>query len=133
MADYKEGMLKSKQRARQVIITNELNQMPIIEFVEEITLTEGTKIISKTPVGKIMEGLVDPSTVFPMVHPDTGDALGEATYGQVYVLLYSLYRFLADRRDAPVPIPIVTPDPVIIEPPPVDMPPVEPDPIITTP
>lgn len=115
--DYKEDILKSKQRAKQVIITNELGGIPLIEFIEEITVTEGAKIISKTPVGKIQEALIDPATIFPLIHPDTGEALGESTYGAVYVTLYSLYRSLTARRDAPVVIPIVTPEPVVVEPP----------------
>ena len=98
--DYKEDKLKAKQRANYVAISNELGGIPNIIFVEEVATLIGTDVISKVPVGQVSENLVDPAIEFPLLNPDTNEVIGHATYLDTYINLYSLYRFLAERRDA---------------------------------
>ena len=97
--DYKEDKLTAKQRANYVGITNELGVIPSIVFVEEITTLMGTECISKVPMGQVGESLSDSTVEFPLLNPDTNEVIGHATYLDTYTNLYSLYRFLADRRD----------------------------------
>ena len=97
--DYKQDKLTAKQRANYVGITNELGAVPSIVFVEEIATLMGVDCISKVPVGQVGETLSDRTIEFPLLNPDTNEVIGHATYLDTYINLYSLYRFLADRRD----------------------------------
>jgi hypothetical protein len=100
MADYKENILKAKQRSNLVVITNELDQIPQIEFMEEIaTIENGNHVVSKVPVGSVKESMTNPATTYPLVHPVTGASLGTSTYEEYYMRTYSLYLSLAKRRD----------------------------------
>lgn len=102
MADYKENILKSKQRARSVFISNILNEVPTITFEEEIVTTEGTKLILAVPQGALLESFSVPTESFNLINPETGDTIGSATYMDAYVLLHSIYRHVATKRDAEV-------------------------------
>lgn len=104
MADYKEqiitGQYSEYQRANKVIITNELNQIPIIDFLEEViaTLPSGQRLVIKRDKCDDMMG--DPSEQFDMLNPLDDSVIGTGTYQQAYVLLYSIYRYVAAKRDA---------------------------------
>ena len=64
------------------------------------------------------------TTEFPLLNPVTGEQIGTAKYQDIYVMLHSLYYYLADVRDSYVPPVFV--DPItLIEQPPVEEPPVE--------
>lgn len=72
----------------------------IVFHEEDLTeLSSGLRI--NTPVGSIYKEFVDPTVEFSIVDPSTDQATGHvATYGQVYVLLHSLYLACATERDA---------------------------------
>lgn len=101
MANYKESTVSGSvyTRAHRVIIDNRYQGTPSISFQEEEVLNVNGQIIHQQQ-GSLDENFTDPTTVFPMVDPTTGASLGDATYGQIYVLLHSLYLHLAARRDA---------------------------------
>lgn len=101
MADYKETSLKAKQRSNFISITNELWEIPSIEFVEEIvTIENDTSLISKVPRGSVKTTLEDPGIEFDLLNPADDSIIGSSTYGMVQVHVYSLYRNLANKRDA---------------------------------
>lgn len=103
MADYKEGILKSKQRACLLTVTNKLNEVPVIAFEEEIVTVENDRIVLAVPQGALTENFTNPAEEFNLINPDTGDVIGTSTYMNVYVILHSLYRHIATKRDNYVP------------------------------
>lgn len=106
MANYKQttvtGDVQDYQRANKVVIANELNAVPEITFLEQIitTLPDGRKIT--TGKDKCGATLADPAETFNLLNPETDAVIGSANYLEVYILLYSLYRHVADKRDADV-------------------------------
>ena len=104
MANYNQntisGDVSEYQRSHKVIITNELDGIPEITFMEQILtfLPDGRKI----PTGntKCVDQLVDPLEEFILLNPNDDTILGTAHYQDTYVLLYSLYRHVAAKRDA---------------------------------
>lgn len=103
MPNYKETTISGSSyiRAHRVIINNPYQGIPTISFQEEEVLNVNGQVIQQQKES-VNESLTDPSASFPLVDPTTGDSLGEATYGQIYVLLHSLYLHLAAKRDAAV-------------------------------
>lgn len=101
MPNYKETTVSgnSYTRAHRVIINNKYQATPTISFQEEEVLNVNGQVIQQQKES-VNESFTDPSAVFPLVDPTTGASLGDSTYGQVYVLLHSLYLHLAARRDA---------------------------------
>jgi len=80
---------------------NPNGQTPKIRFDEErrLQLAGGTNI--GVPAGSVTEEFTDPSILFPLLDPATGELLGQdASYGALYAMLFSLYMHLAHRRDA---------------------------------
>jgi len=116
MSEYREAAVEgtSRVRARAMHFNNPLDGLPSVYVEEErVTLLNGHNIITdcagvmgsgELPV--ISEPLTDMAATFALRDPVTGalDTSGAtATYGQVYVLLYSLYWHLAEARDAALP------------------------------
>lgn len=106
MANYNEtivdGSISEYQRSNKVIIMNELDQTPEITFMEQIlmSLPDGRKIITgNTKCYALME---NPVETFNLINPQDDTIIGEAKYVDVYVLLYSLYRYVANKRDNPI-------------------------------
>jgi hypothetical protein len=103
MANYKEQIITGEyseyQRAYKVIITNELNKLPVIDFMEEViaTLPSGGSVIVKRD--KCDDTLSNPVETFPLLNPNDDSVIGSAEYQQIYVMLYSLYRYIANKRD----------------------------------
>jgi hypothetical protein len=56
-------------------------------------------VISKTPNGAISTSLKDPNVTFDLLNPNTDEVLGTSKFADAYVLLYSIYRYLGDKRD----------------------------------
>lgn len=62
-------------------------------------LGNGTTI--GVPAGCVTEEFTDPNVLFPMLNPATNAPTGQdASYGALYAMLFSLYMYLAKRRDA---------------------------------
>lgn len=103
MANYKEqvvtGEYSEYQRSNKVIITNELGGMPEITFMEQVlaALPNGQRLQVKQD--KCVDQLLDPAETFNLLNPTDDSIIGTAQYQEVYVLLYSLYRHVANKRD----------------------------------
>lgn len=106
MANYQETTLNgtSYVRSNHIIVSNPLDGVKAISFMEEQVLNlEGEQVIR--PKGGIQEPFTEDNLLseFPLLNPETGEPLGTSvTYQQVYVTLYSLYMYLAKRRDESV-------------------------------
>jgi hypothetical protein len=77
--------------------------MPSISFHEEekIILPDGTILPGPCHDPKnVTQALNDPSETIPLINPETGEVIGETTYGALYTVLYSMYIHLASERDA---------------------------------
>ena len=104
MPNYKEQTVSGEyyeyQRSHKVIIMNELNTIPEITFMEQVlaTLPTGERINLRQT--KCLDSLANPDEEFNLIHPFDDAIIGIAKYQDVYVLLYSLYRHVADKRDA---------------------------------
>ena len=114
MAEYREAAVEgtSRVRARAMHFNNPLDGLPSVYVEEErVTTLGGQNIITdcagvmgsgELPV--ISEPMKDMDEKFELRDPVTGKPDGAtATYGQLYVLLYSLYWHLAEARDAALP------------------------------
>ena len=115
---YKETEVTgaSYTRSNQITIANPLEGVKAINYTEEqvINLSDGEQILRS--VGGFQEPFTveNANTEFPLLNPQTGEPLGQdMTYQGLYVSLYSLYMFLAKRRDeaAVAPAPEPTPEP----------------------
>ena len=118
MANYQETEVTGTVyvRSNQIIVANPLEGVRAISYMEEqvINLSDGEQIVRSA--GGFQEPFTpeNAGTVFPLVNPQTGEPLGQdMTYTGLYVALYSLYMFLAKRRDeaAAAPKPEPTPEP----------------------
>ena len=99
MSNYKQDKVTGWQRSKQVIIKNDYKAIPTIEFSEEMIVEVDGALINKKDVGTVTSSLRDPSVSFPLLNPENDQVIGTGSYGQVYVLLYSVYRYLAEKRD----------------------------------
>ena len=90
---------QSWRRASRVTVENEYNQVPCINFTEEeVMIVNNQKVILK---GELLKAdMSDPNVTFPLLHPETDQVIGEASYMNIYIMLYSLYKKLALERDA---------------------------------
>lgn len=104
MADYKaktvSGEYTEYQRSNKVIITNELGGLPEVTFMEQVlgTLPDGNMM--QVRATKCVDNFGNPIEEFNLLNPLDDTILGTAKYQDVYVLLYSLYRHVAAKRDA---------------------------------
>jgi len=103
MPDYKQTAINgtSWQRAWRVECENPLNGKREVIFHEEHVLNAGNRQV-RTPVGGLRVQLTEDNalTSFQLLDPDTGEAVGTATYAQVYHMLHSFYMHSATQRDA---------------------------------
>lgn len=91
-------------RAFKIVIDNALGQNPSIHYQQEqVANLDGGEHFQKL-VGSVSVTLTpdNAQTVFPLIHPITGDLLGEATYEQFQLILYSLYLHTAAIAKATV-------------------------------
>lgn len=100
MPNYKESNVSGEryQRVNRVTIENELGQLPRAHFSEESVLNVDGETIRR-PVGTLTIDF-DPAGVIELVHPETGQSLGQATHAQLHVIVWSLYMQEAAKRDA---------------------------------
>lgn len=105
MANYKETSLEgtSYVRAANVSLINGLTNKSITFNEEKIINLSDGDVIRKSG-GSVSDEFTaeNAPTSFDLLHPDTGDVVGSATYQDVYVMLYSLYINLATKRDSGV-------------------------------
>ena len=104
MSNYQETEVTGTAyvRANQIIVANPLEGVKAISYMEEqvINLSDGEQIFRSA--GGFQEPFTaeNVGTEFPLLNPQTGEQLGPTmTFQGLYVALYSLYFFLAQRRD----------------------------------
>lgn len=106
MPNYRQSDV-SGQRYRRCVridLQNTLGATPHAIFFEEDVAILGDDTIIR-PAGHIDIAMTAPNTQFPLLNPADDSVIGTGTHGQAYVLMYSLYRALADARDNPPPPP----------------------------
>lgn len=100
--NYREQAITGSKwvRSNRVTITHPYNGLSTIAFgEEEITmLSDGRTHTANLP--GIRQAFDNPNTTFDLLNPQTGEVIGTASHLDVYVMLNSLYRDLAAKRDA---------------------------------
>lgn len=92
------------QRAYKVIIDNPLAETPTASFDEEQVIYLDNNLVAKIPCGNVTKQITDFNKRVPMIHPEYDIPLGNTmSFMEIYVVLYSVYRFLANLRDTPDP------------------------------
>lgn len=100
MPDYKEKTAEGKQwqRCSNIIIQNRVQAPPIVILQEEIATNLGDETITKH-IGEIAFTFNAEDTI-ALRDPTTGELVGkDITFGEVYVILWSLYMNKASARD----------------------------------
>ena len=106
MANYKESSVNGTQwtRSNAVRLSNPYQGVPSITFEEERIIQAGNTVVRQQVFPGVSSDVTlqftDATKTFPLLDPATDLPTGTATYGQVYALLYSLYRAAAAARDA---------------------------------
>jgi hypothetical protein len=105
MPNYKESAVSGTQwtRAYSVELNNPYQGVPSIKFNEEQVIQLSDHVAHQPPAtgpaGLISVNFTDPNATFTLLDPATDVMVGTATYGQVYALIYSLYKATALARD----------------------------------
>lgn len=104
--EYKTATTPSKQRICSFSGSNELGGIPSITFNEEL-VTHDTILdrVYHTPVGSCSTALTDPAKVLTKRNPVDDSIIGEGTYMDAMVLIYSLGRQTQIERDAALLVP----------------------------
>lgn len=100
MPNYKEKTISGKkhQRACRVTIENPYKGTPSIMFVEEEIIEVDGEVTTKLVANVSLP--FDMAATFPGLDPATDLPAGrDITHGEVYALLYSLYKHLTTQRD----------------------------------
>ncbi len=100
MTDYKESTVEgtSYQRSFRITIENKRGDTPHITFFEEQVITLADEIISR-PVDQCTQ-YFNPGETFPLLNPLDDSPLGaDGSHQQFQILLYSLYKATAAKRD----------------------------------
>lgn len=100
--NYQESTVTgtSWKRCNRIVIGNDYNQTPVIDFQEEvITALSEDKQFREGAGG--LHTQFDPAAVIALRDPETGELTGGTmTQAEIYVALWSLYMGLALERDA---------------------------------
>ena len=105
MSNYNQSNITNGSvytRSYHISLEDPLSGIPSVSFNEENVIEAGTATYT-SPTGNppISVQMTDPSVVFNLINPQDGTTvLGQCTYEQVYVMIYSLYLSLAQMRDA---------------------------------
>jgi len=99
MADYKETNVVGSQwnRFSRVIIENPLHENQTVNCVEQQVVVLGDKTIVQD-IGNLWFNF-DPDFKVPLLHPETGELLGETTGSAVLLHVYSYVMAQALIRD----------------------------------
>lgn len=101
--DYRKAAIAGEewQRCLHVECNNPYAGTPTIRFDEERRMLLGNGTTIGVPAGSVTEEFTDPAVLFPMLDPVTNAPIGQdASYGALYAMLFSVYIYLAKRRDA---------------------------------
>ena len=97
---YNETTTTLYKRSNVIVINNELDITPEITFHEQYATSEGDAVDGRAgSCALVMPEETD--ATFPLVHPVTGDSLGDTSFQSLQVMLHSLYLYTASIRDNP--------------------------------
>ena len=99
MADYRQTVhtITQWQRCFRAVIEHARHQVPRIDFLEEVVTLNGDETRQQVPGCSIS---YEPAEVVPMRDPETDQLTGQTmTQEEIYAILYSSYRWAADKRD----------------------------------
>ncbi len=105
MPNYKETNVSGTSwvRSPSILVSNIYNELPSITFMEEVIYNLDQGIVKGPYMGSLLPGIVEtfstPTTQFTLLNPMTDEVIGMASYQNLQVILYSMYRHLADARD----------------------------------
>lgn len=106
MANYLESNISGTEykRARFLQIANDRNTTPNILIFEERVISFGDQTIGQD--ADRLSATFNPSATFPEIDIDTGEPTDNTfSHQDLYIILHSLYRDLAAKRDATVAVP----------------------------
>lgn len=79
---------------------NAISEVPSITMNEdEVTILPNGEKIIKERVSQITEFLSNKDEILEMLNPVDDSKVGEIKYSDIYVMLYSLYKKIATKRD----------------------------------
>jgi hypothetical protein len=101
MANYKERPLSGSQytRCKRIILESPKGGTPSANFIEEDVISAASGEV-RIQSGVLSEAMANPNEAFDLKNPINDAITGQATYAQVYAMLYSLHRHVAAKRDA---------------------------------
>ena len=102
MSDYRQQQAAALtwRRAVEVTVTNRLNAVPMMGFIEEDVVQVGDRSFIQ-PVPGALGVPFNPAGSIALVNPETGAPLGATvSHQELYVILYSVYLKAAQDRDA---------------------------------
>jgi len=105
MSEYKSttviGEIKEHIRSKKIIIANPYGGNPMVHFMEESLqiMPNGTTLATPCK-SELIEVFDDISKKFDILNPTDNTVIGESSYQELYILVYSLYIALAKKRDA---------------------------------
>jgi hypothetical protein len=100
MADYKQTthVITQWQRCFRAVIEHQRGEVPRIEFLEEVVTINGEETRQQVPGCAVV---YEPTELVPLRSPVDDEPTGQTiSQAEVYALLYSVYRYAADKRDA---------------------------------
>jgi hypothetical protein len=109
MSKIYKGSTKTMEtfvRANQIIVNNPLpgNGVPSIQFQERLVAVDSETGVQKEieSAGFCSEALTAENIgeTFELIHPESGTVIGQSSYQELQVLLYSAYFHVAEKRDA---------------------------------
>jgi len=96
-----DSVSKTKyERSYQAVLNNFIGQTPTIDFKTALVVRDNNTGAEEQ--GKYLRTLTseyDPSEVFDVIDQD-GNVLDQATYQQVFALMYSLFFHVANKADS---------------------------------
>lgn len=89
------------QRCEEIRIFNPYQAVPTVMFMEEQVLTRSNGSVLHDKVGTLTKLITDVNETFPIYNPVTQTKVGQdASIGQLYALIWSVYMNEALKRDA---------------------------------
>jgi hypothetical protein len=100
MANYKADKINGWQRARALRASYEYGQETVVTFDEELLIQAAGQELH-TNVGSVSATLTDlAGQSIPLLNPADDSVIGTVDINAVFASVYSIYRFMADRRDS---------------------------------
>lgn len=110
MPNYNEQTIngaQTYQRAKQITVSNPYpgTDTPSVVFTEEKAYLFDNELAFRADLGEVKHQITDFYASFPLLDLATDYPLEmDMTYGQMYLFLYSAYRFYGSKRDFPIPV-----------------------------